>query len=545
MKHWSETNKYTVYGVAFGLCFPLCAILFLYFTNTLTGTDTLMDILQAAHQNRLLFLIDTAPAFLGIVARIAGIRQDKIQDFLNTLEQQVAAKTESLHIALEESRHANELIGHMADHDALTGLLNRRRFQETLKGWIEYALRYQRHGTLLFIDLDKFKFVNDTFGHSAGDQYLNEIATLLTNQLRATDIIARWGGDEFVAFLPETAGSEAHMVGNKLLKALAEQSYQFGTEQFQPSASIGIAFVPEHATTANELIMFADAAMYEAKKAGRGCWRLYGASSTEVEYVQVHLQWEARLRRALQNDQFLLLYQPLLNVTTGATDGYEALLRMEDTNGQLITPGKFLESAERANLSSLIDLMVIRKAARRVAPLSNQEQRMAISVNLSPQTITDKGLIHKIEEVLLEYPGFNSQLRFEIAESTALQNLALTRQLATQLRGLGCMLILDDFGLGPTSLQYLEKLSFDMVKIHPSLIRDISSDSKKLDYLRNLTDMLHASQLKIGAKSVEDPKLLDVLRDIGMDYAQGFAIGKPLESLEQTNMDAIANTKLA
>lgn len=545
MKHWSETKKYTVYGVAFGLCFPLCAILCLYFTNTLTGTDTLMDILQAAHQNRLLFLIDTAPVFLGIVARIAGIRQDKIQDFLNTLEQQVAAKTESLHIALEESRQANELIGHMADHDALTGLLNRRRFQETLKGWIEYALRYQRHGTLLFIDLDKFKYVNDTFGHSAGDQYLNEIATLLTNQLRATDIIARWGGDEFVAFLPETAGSEAHMVGNKLLKALAEQSYQFGTEQFQPSASIGIAFVPEHATTANELIMFADAAMYEAKKAGRGCWRLYGASSTEVEYVQVHLQWEARLRRALQNDQFLLLYQPLLNVTTGATDGYEALLRMEDTNGQLITPGKFLESAERANLSSLIDLMVIRKAARRVASLSNQEQRMAISVNLSPQTITDKGLIHKIEEVLLEYPGFNSQLRFEIAESTALQNLALTRQLATQLRGLGCMLILDDFGLGPTSLQYLEKLSFDMVKIHPSLIRDISSDSKKLDYLRNLTDMLHASQLKIGAKSVEDPKLLDVLRDIGMDYAQGFAIGKPLESLEQTSMDAIANTKLA
>lgn len=543
MKYWSETNKYTAYGVLFGLCFPLCAILFLYFTNSLAGADSLTDIFQFAHQNHLLLLIDTAPFFLGIVARIAGTRQDKIHQFLNTLEQQVTDKTESLRLALEESRHANELIGHMADHDALTGLLNRRRFQESLKGWIEYAIRYHRHGTLLFIDLDKFKFVNDTFGHSAGDQYLNEVATLLTNHLRATDIVARWGGDEFVAFLPETVGSEAHMVGNKLLKTFAEQSYKFGNQLFQPSASIGIAFVPEHATTPNELIMCADAAMYEAKKAGRGCWRLYGASSTEVEYVQVHLQWEARLRRALQNDQFLLLYQPLLNLNTGSTDGYEALLRMEDSSGHLITPGQFLESAERANLSSLIDLMVIRKAARRVAPLSSKDEEMAISVNLSPQTITDKGLIHKIEEVLLEYPGFNSQLRFEISETTVLQNLALTRQLASQLRTLGCMLILDDFGLGPTSLQYLEKLSFDMVKIHPSLIRDLTIESRNLEYLKNLTEMLHGFHLTVAAKSVEDPKLLNLLRGIGMDYAQGFAIGKPLESLEQTSIDANVGAK--
>lgn len=249
------------------------------------------------------------------------------------------------------------------------------------------------------------------------------------------------------------------------------------------------------------------------------------------------------MRRALQNDQFLLLYQPLLNLNTGSTDGYEALLRMEDSSGHLITPGQFLESAERANLSSLIDLMVIRKAARRVAPLSSKDEEMAISVNLSPQTITDKGLIHKIEEVLLEYPGFNSQLRFEISETTVLQNLALTRQLASQLRTLGCMLILDDFGLGPTSLQYLEKLSFDMVKIHPSLIRDLTIESRNLEYLKNLTEMLHGFHLTVAAKSVEDPKLLNLLRGIGMNYAQGFAIGKPLESLEQTSIDANVGAK--
>lgn len=304
MRNWSEANKYTIYGMLFGLCFPLCAILFLHFTHALAGAGSWIEILRHAHDNRLLFLIDTAPVFLGIVARSAGIRQDRIHQFLSSLEQQVQDKTESLRLALEESRHANEMIGHMADHDALTGLLNRRRFQETLECWMEYAARYNRQGTLLFIDLDKFKFINDTYGHSAGDHYLNAVATLLTDNLRSTDVIARWGGDEFAAFLPETVGSEAHLVGNKLLAAFAQQSFRFGNALFQSSASIGLAFVPEHASTTNELIMYADAAMYEAKKAGRGCWRLYGASSTEIQHVQAHLQWEARIRRARENDQY-------------------------------------------------------------------------------------------------------------------------------------------------------------------------------------------------------------------------------------------------
>lgn len=538
MRNWSETNKYTIYGVLFGLCFPLGAILFLYLTHALAGTGNWIETIRKAHDNRLLFLIDTAPLFLGIVARCAGTRQDRIHHFLNTLEQQVQDKTESLRLALEESRHANEIIGHMADHDALTGLLNRRRFQETLEDWMKYAARYGRKGTLLFIDLDKFKFVNDTYGHNAGDQYLNAVATLLTHNLRATDIVARWGGDEFAAFLPETVGSEAHLVGNKLLAAFAQQSYRFGDDLFLPSASIGLAFVPEHASTTNELIMYADAAMYEAKKAGRGCWRLYGSSSTEIQHVQGHLQWEARIRRALENDQFLLLYQPLLNLKSGRTDGYEALLRMEDSNGHLISPGQFLESAERANLSSSIDLMVIRKAARRVAQLAEYAANVGISVNLSAKTLLDKNLVNKIEAILQENPGLNSKLRFEISETTALQNLALTRSLAAQIRKLGCLLILDDFGLGPTSLQYLEKLSIDMVKIHPSLIRGLMDEPKNFSFVKNLTEMLHGFHLKVGAKSVEDPQLLDLLRDIGMDYAQGFAIGKPLESIEQTSNDS-------
>jgi diguanylate cyclase (GGDEF)-like protein len=535
MRHWNEATKYTIYGVLFGLCFPLGAILFLHFTQALSGADTWAEIIRSAHDNRLLFLIDTAPLFLGIVARCAGTRQDRIQRILGGLEQQIQDKTEALRLALEESRNANELIGHMADHDALTGLLNRRRFQKTLEDWMEYAARYNRQGTLLFIDLDKFKFVNDMYGHNAGDQYLNAVATLLTKSLRATDIVARWGGDEFAAFLPETVGSEAHVVSNKLLSVFAHESLRFGEAVFQPSASIGLAFVPEHARTSNELIMYADAAMYEAKKAGRGCWRLYGASSTEIQHVQAHLQWEARIRRALDNDQFLLLYQPVLNLQSGRTDGYEALLRMEDSNGHLIVPGQFLESAERANLSSSIDLMVIRKAARRIAALGQHAENMGVSINLSPKTLQDKNLLQNVEKILQEYPALASKLRFEIAETTILRNLALSRSLAAQLRNAGCLVILDDFGLGPISLQHLERLSIDMVKIHPSHTRELRDAPTNLGFVKNLTEMLHGFNLKVGAKSIEDPQVLEVLRDIGMDYAQGFAIGKPLESLERSD----------
>jgi len=539
MKNWSEANRYTLYGAAFGFCFPVCSVLLLYFIEELGTANSLIEIVKHAHDNPLLYVIDSAPFFLGIVARCAGTRQDRIHHFVNSLEQQVQDKTESLRIALEESRQANATIKHMADHDTLTGLLNRRRFQSTLEDWIKYAVRYDRKGALLFIDLDNFKFINDSYGHKAGDQYLISVANLLSTTLRTSDIVARWGGDEFVAFLPETIGSEAHLVANKLLAAFAQASFSFGAEVFQPSASVGVAFVPEHTGDVYELVMYADAAMYEAKKAGRGCWRIYGGSPPEVQHVQAHLQWEARIRRALDNDQFLLLYQPLLNLRTGRTDGYEVLLRMEDRDGQLISPGQFLESAERANLSSPIDLMVIRKATRRVAPLATQAHDVWVSVNLSPKTLEDKNLAQQIETILREHPGQHSKLRFEIAEVTALQNLGLTREIAAQIKAFGCLLILDDFGLGPTSLHYLEGLSIDMVKIHPSLIRGLMDEPKTQSFVKNLTQMLHGFHLEVAAKSVEDPQLLDLLRTIGIDYAQGFAIGRPLESIEQTGSDSL------
>lgn len=525
MQKWSEANKYTIYGIVFGICFPISACVIIYFSGNNSNWNTL---LFSAHNNPLLYLIDSAPFVLGVIARIAGLRQDKINKLIEGLEDLIKAKTESLVIALEESQHANELVGHMANHDTLTGLFNRRYFQTTLESWVGFASRYHRQGSLVFIDLDQFKYVNDTYGHNYGDQYLIAVAKLLIDNLRTTDVIARWGGDEFILFLPETIGTEAHLVGDKLLAAFSQAKLHFGDNLFYPAASIGISFFPDHASTANDLILFADAAMYEAKKAGRGCWRKYGASTAEIEHSQTHLQWGGRIRRALDNDQFLLLYQPVLNLKTGKTEGYEALLRLEDVRGQLISPGEFLESAERANLSTSLDIMAIRKAARRATHIDN----IVIAINLSSKSLLDKSLIPKISEILKEFPEINRKLRFEISDVTALQNLAVVRNVASQIREMGCKLTLDDFGMGPISMQYLEQLSVDLVKIHPSLTRTVTN-TKDINFVKNLTEMLQGFNLKICAKSIEDPAILDKLREIGMDYAQGFAIGKPLESLEQ------------
>lgn len=525
MKKWSAAKCYTVYGIIFGICFPLSAFVLLYFTQR---NNSIADVFHAAHTNPLLYLIYTAPLVLGIIARIAGIRQDKIHQLAEGLEDLVKVKTASLVHALEEAKQANELVGHIANQDALTGLFNRRYFQTTLEGWVGFATRYQRQGSLVFIDLDKFKHVNDTYGHSFGDQYLNTVAKLLVENLRTTDIVARWGGDEFIVFLPETVGTEAHLVGDKLLKAFNEAKIYFGDNLFHPAASIGMCSFPEHANTTDDLILFADAAMYEAKKAGRGGWRMYSSTVAEIEHSQNHLQWGGRIRRALDNDQFLLLYQPVLNLKTGNTDGYEALLRMEDVKGHLITPGQFLESAERANLSTSLDMMATRKAARRISHIDNIE----VSINLSCKTLLDRTLIAKISEILLEFPNISHKLRFEIADVSAMQNLTQVRSVVAQIKSLGCKITLDDFGIGQISMQYLEQLSVDLVKIHPSLTRTLN-ESKDIIFIQSLTEMLHGFKLGVCAKSVEYPVIIDKLLKIGMDYAQGFAIGKPLESLEE------------
>ncbi|MDT8403465.1 putative bifunctional diguanylate cyclase/phosphodiesterase [Sulfuriflexus sp.] len=526
----SETTKYTLYGAFFGLCFPVGAIIYLYLIGDLPGGPGPVAMIVTAHENRLLYFIDTAPFFLSLFARLAGIRQDKLLKFSASLEQQVAAKTESLRRALDEAKEANDKIVHMAEHDALTGLLNRRRFQNELEKWMLIALRYQRSAILIFMDLDKFKFVNDNYGHIAGDRYLVAVSELLTRTFRATDIISRWGGDEFAILLPETSSQAATEVANKLLRLFNDTDIDLGERKLRPSASIGMALFPDHATDLDELVTYADAAMYEAKSTGGNCWRIYSSSQQEMARVQEHVQWEVRLRRALENDQFLLLYQPLLRLSDNTTPGYEALLRMEDRDGQLISPGLFLGSAERFGLSVPIDRMVIRKTARKIGALS--QHPIWVSLNLSRSSLEDPQLFENIEAAIHENSLRSGQLHIEITEATALEYLNQARTLISKLKTIGCPVVLDDFGHGPAR-QFLQQLPVDMIKINGDLIRNLSTQQGAQKLVRDIVALAREKEIQVTAKHVEDENLLDLLRELDIDYAQGFAIGMPVEAIEQ------------
>ncbi|TDY04355.1 putative bifunctional diguanylate cyclase/phosphodiesterase [Thiohalophilus thiocyanatoxydans] len=530
MSTLTEATKYTIYGTLFGLCFPVGAIIFLYLMGDIPADLNPVSILANSHENRLLYIIDTAPFLLGLFARFAGIRQDRLLRFSASLEQQVAAKTASLRQALDEAKQANDMIVHMAEHDTLTGLLNRRRFQNELEKWMLVALRYQRTATLIFIDLDKFKYINDNYGHIAGDRYLIEISKLLTSTFRTTDIVARWGGDEFAILLPETSCDAATEVANKLLHLFNNAEIDLGEQKWRPSASIGIALFPDHATDLDELVTYADAAMYEAKSAGGNCWRIYSSSPQEIERVQEHLQWEGRLRRALENDQFLLFYQPLLRLSDNTTPGYEALLRMEDRDGNLISPGLFLASAERFGLSVPIDRMVIRKAARKIGALS--QHPVWISLNLSRSSLEDPKLFEKIEAAVRENSLRPGQLHIEITEATAREYLNPLRTLISQLKSIGCSVVLDDFGHGP-SRQFLQQLPVDMIKIKGDLIQTLASQQSTQTLVEDIVAVAHEMAIRVTAKHVESENLLELLRDKKFDYAQGFAIGKPVEAIEQ------------
>ncbi len=534
-----ESTKYSFYGAAFGLCFPVGSFVFLALIGEVSLAHGILAAIRYSHAvNPLLYVIDTAPLFLGLFARFAGIRQDRIRRFSESLEQEVAEKTESLRRALEDAQKANETIIHMAEHDTLTGLLNRRCFQKGLEQWVSHCARYSREVALLFIDLDKFKNINDAFGHAFGDSYLQAVADVLQRALRSTDYITRWGGDEFAVLLPETSAEAAAQVANKLLRLFDQTTVTEAGQTMSISASIGISLMPQHALASNELMMCADAAMYEAKQFGRNCWRMYSATSRENPQVQEKFRWERRIRRALETDQFVLLYQPLLGLSDSSTHHYEALLRMEDRDGRLITPGMFLESAEQFDLSVPIDRMVIRKVAHKISTLVDQDPGLCISVNLSRKTLMDPGLVEQAGIFAAQVGAQSWRLGFEIPERVVMENLSMVRNFADEARQAGHPFIMDDFGTGLASFRYLQQLSLGMVKFESSLLNNIMGNPESRRVLKTLTAMAHDLGIKVAAKFVEDPQVLQVLADLGVDYAQGFAVGRPLEAIEQAALQA-------
>lgn len=400
-----------------------------------------------------------------------------------------------------EQEHTQERLAYLADHDPLTGLMNRRRFHDELDNWIHRAARYNRPVSVLFIDLDEFKYVNDTFGHSAGDLFLSNVASLLKNEMRDLDYISRLGGDEFGVLLTETSLENAQAVAMRLVNKLNVMDVEIDGQLLHTTASVGITVCPDHGRDVETLLTKADIAMYRAKTAGRNRVHVFTASDAGLDQMKATIRWEDRIKRALKEDRFHLVYQPIvaLNPGDGGNRSYEALLRMEDVDGQWLAPAAFLDTAERFGLIEEIDTWVVRLACEKQIAAKNAGYDIDLSINLSAYEFNNPAMCETIKSTIEDVGVDPHRLIFEITETSALVNVAEAEIFMRRLSSLGCRFALDDFGAGFTSLSYLKDMPVHIIKIDGGFVRQLDKNPRDQALVRAVTEMAHSMDMMVTA----------------------------------------------
>ena len=416
----------------------------------------------------------------------------------------------SVTVDVTDQKRAELRLQHLADHDPLTGLYNRRRLIEELERHMRYAVRSRRSGAVLVFDVDHLKIANDTYGHATGDAIIRAVGDMLQSRTRQTDVVARQGGDEFTVILPEATRDDALLVTRDVRRLLAEQ--HVGPPIM---TSVGIAlFTGDEEITADEILVCADTALYEAKEHGGNQARIYTGQASGA------LTWVQRIRSALSEDRFVLFAQPIIDLRTGSVIGHELLIRMTGTDGELIPPSTFIPTAERFGLIREIDRWVTAKG------LAVALRGRAIAINLSGYSIGDEQIIMLVENAIRDGldPG---NANFEITETAAMTNLSAARDFADSLAALGCGLALDDFGTGFGAFAYLKHIPARYLKIDVEFVRDVASDETDHQVVKAIVGIAHSLGKLTIAEGVEDAATLTVLRGLDVDYAQGFYLGHP------------------
>ncbi len=398
---------------------------------------------------------------------------------------------------------------HLAEHDWLTGLYNRRRLIPELNRCIAYARRYQRSGAVLALDIDNFKLVNDSKGHDAGDRELKSVAEVLTRRARDTDIVASLGGDEFAIVLPEATEEEALKFASDIRSLLCERA--IGPPIY---ASIGISlFTPEQEITAGDALIAADIAQYEAKEHGGDQAHIFDLPTAGT------LTWVEQIRSALAEDRFVLFGQPIVDLRSDLVVGHELLIRMLSEDGEIIAPGEFLPTAERFGLIGEIDRWVTEHALH----LALDKH---VTINLAGPSIGDERILGLVSEAIAD--GLNpDNVLFEITETAAVSNFENAELFAERLNDIGCKLALDDFGTGFGSFTYLKHLNARYLKIDVDFVRDLVVNETDQTVVKAVVEIAHSLDKKTIAEGVEDAATLTALKERGVDFAQGFYLGRP------------------
>ena len=414
---------------------------------------------------------------------------------------------------------------HLANHDPLTGLSNRHSLISELDAEIARCDGSKRRSALFFIDLDQFKYVNDTCGHAAGDQLLKLAAEQIRSAVRSGDVVARFGGDEFVVLLRDVTRREATAIASQVLELMRGLKHVEREHVFHLQCSIGIAAVGSGRFSAHELIAHADIACQTAKVHGRNRWEIYSLADKQSEKMEKDVRWMRSIRDALDADSFVLYYQPLLHIRTGRIAHFEALLRLKTERG-LIGPQTFLPAAVRFGLMADLDAWVVAHAVGALAEFGAGNPDLRLSINLSSFAFENDGFASRVRALLKEHAVSGDRVVFEITEQLAVRFAASTDRQMTLLRDLGCRFAIDDFGTGYSSFSYLKRLPVDYLKIDGAFVKQLERDRVDQSMVRLVAEVARAAGMQTVAEYVQSAAALTLLSKYGIDYAQGFFIGR-------------------
>ncbi|MBW4481815.1 MAG: EAL domain-containing protein [Tildeniella torsiva UHER 1998/13D] len=510
-------------------------------------TRNLIDnpLLKSLHEDHTVYLPDNAllltkqGAEIPVADSAAPIYSDR-----GNLEGAVMVVRDST-----EQRRLEAQLEHNALHDALTHLPNRGLFLDRLQQAIDRSRRSSEFGfAVMVLDLDRFKSINDTLGHLLGDQLLVEVAPRLKAHLRAVDTVARFGGDEFAVLLEDISDvAVACRTAERILDEI-KQPFLIENHELLVTASIGIVMNSIPYEQGADLLRHADIAMYRAKKRGRGDYELFDTAMHSQ--ARELMQREHALRSAIAHNQLAVHYQPIITLATGDVTSFEALVRWQKPDGELIYPDQFIHLAEEMGIVTTIDQWVLRQACQQLqvwqqtglgawvladGQLTRQidstepSPGMAINVNLSTHHFAQKNLVDTFANILQETGMDGHQLKLEITESVFIENAKAAAAMLKQLKQLNVQICLDDFGTGYSSFSYLHQFPIDMVKIDRSFVQGLETDAEKLEIVRAIVGLCHTLGMAVTAEGIETPEQRDILHDLGCEYGQGFLFAKAID----------------